>query len=285
VGLEGRADALLTVMRTRFRMDSARMGAGVRRVLARGRPARLAACLVVALAAVVWLSVAIAVLRVVFVVVLLLAAVWCVWLVAAVWWGPDWKGPSAGALRRLWARARLAFAVLAADPSSAEQGARELDEPEEAALAAFRRSADPLTVELLGRQERLHADAERLQRELAGQIETMRALVARIAQIEQEGSRLSGDRESTIRDSGRIPAGDLTGDPDLRSAFDELEADLRLEKIEEREQMLGERERRLDRRERELAAFVAETSRLGMNGPTRHLVRMGCWPSEAAGSL
>jgi len=119
-----------------------------------------------------------------------------------------------------------------------------------------------LTVELLGRQERLHADAESLQRALAGQIETIRDLVARIAQVEQEVSRLAGDREPTSRDSGRIPADDLTADPDLRSAFDELEADLRLEKIEEREQMLGERERRLDRRERELAAFVAETQSL-----------------------
>jgi hypothetical protein len=250
-------------MRTRFRIDWATMGVGVRRFLARGRPARLAACAVVVFAAVVWLSVAIVVLRVVFVVALLLVAVWCAWLVAAVWWGPvDWKGPWVAAVCRLWARVRLAFAVLAAGPSSAEQGGRGRDEPEEAALAAFRSSAEALSVELLGRQERLHADAESLQRALAGQIETMRDLVARIAQVEQELSRLAGHREPTIRDRGRVPADDLTADPDLRSAFDELEADLRLEKIEEREQMLGERERRLDRRERELAAFVAETQSL-----------------------
>jgi hypothetical protein len=250
-------------MRTRFRIDSATVGAAVRRFLARGQPARLVACAVVVFAAVVWLSVAIVVLRVVFVVAVLLVAVWCAWLVAAVWWGPvDWKGPSGAALRRFWARLRLAFAVLAAGPSSAEQGARGLGEPGEAALAAFRRSAEGLSVELLGRQERLHAGAESLQGALAGQIETIRDLVARIAQVEQVVSRLAGDREPTIRDSGRIPADDLTADPDLRSAFDELEADLRLEKIEEREQMLGERERRLDRRERELAAFVAETQSL-----------------------
>ncbi len=59
-----------------------------------------------------------------------------------------------------------------------------------------------LTVELLGRQERLHADAESLQRALAGQIETMRDLVARIAQVEQEVSRLAGDRGAGASASG-----------------------------------------------------------------------------------
>ncbi len=200
------------------------MGVGVGRFLARGRPARLAACAVVVFAAVVWLSVAIVVLRVVFVVALLLVAVWCAWLVAAVWWRPvEWKGPSLAAVCRLWARVRLAFAVLAAGPSSAEQGARGGDEPGEALLAGLRRSAEAVSVELLGRQERLHADAESLQRALAGQIETIRDLVARIAQVEQEVSRLAGDREPTIGDSGRLPADDLTADPDLRSAFEELE--------------------------------------------------------------
>ncbi len=183
------------------------MGVGVGRFLARGRPARLAACAVVVFAAVVWLSVAIVVLRVVFVVALLLVAVWCAWLVAAVWWRPvEWKGPSLAAVCRLWARVRLAFAVLAAGPSSAEQGARGGDEPGEALLAGLRRSAEAVSVELLGRQERLHADAESLQRALAGQIETIRDLVARIAQVEQEVSRLAGDREPTIGDSGRLPA-------------------------------------------------------------------------------
>src|SRR6266508_462039 len=77
------------------------MGVGVGRFLARGRPARLAACAVVVFAAVVWLSVAIVVLRVVFVVALLLVAVWCAWLVAAVWWRPvEWKGPSLAAVCR-----------------------------------------------------------------------------------------------------------------------------------------------------------------------------------------
>jgi hypothetical protein len=247
-------------MRTRFHMDSGRRAAAVRRFLAQGRAARLLACLAVALAAVVWLSVAIVVLRIVFMLVLLLAAVWSAQLVAAVWWGPiDWKSPSAAALRRLWARVRLALAGLAADPPSAEQSVRELDEPEQAAPDAFRRSVEALTVELLGRQERLHENGERLHRELAVEIETLRALVVRIAQVEQEVSRLAGDRERTTRDRPTIPDCDLTADPDLRAAFDELEADLRLEKIEEREETLDERERRLDRRERELAAFVAET--------------------------
>jgi hypothetical protein len=229
-------------------------------LLAQGRLARLAACLAVALAAVVWLSLAMVVLRVVFVVALLLAAVWCAQLVAAVWWGrTDWTGPSSAALRRVWARVRPEFTGLAVEPSSTEQGPRELDEREEAALAAFRRSAEALTVELVGRQERLHENGERLQRELALEIEAMRALVARIAQVEQEVSRLAGGWERTTRESPTIPAGDQGADLDLQAAFDELEADLRLEKIEEREQTLDERESRLDRRERELAAFVADT--------------------------
>jgi hypothetical protein len=248
-------------MHSRFHLDSARTAAAVRRLVATGRAARLAACLAVALAAVVWLSVAIVVLRVLFVVALLLAAVWCAQLVAAVWWGhSDRRGPSVGAFRRLWARVQPAFAWHAADPPSAGQsGVRELDEPDEAALDAFRRAADALTTELLGRQERLHENGERLQRELALEIESMRALVTRIAQIEQEVSRLAGERERTTRDPDTSPATDQMVDLDLRAAFDELEADLRLEKLEEREQTLEERERRLDRRERELAAFVAET--------------------------
>jgi hypothetical protein len=244
-------------MRIRLGVALTRLGAGVRRFLAQGRPARLAACVVVALAAVIWLGVAIVVLRFVSVLIVLLAALWCAWLVAATWWAPVDKAASGSPLRLLPARLRLAFRVLAADSPSA-QGARGLAEPEQAALAAFRRSADELTGELLRRQGRLNADTERLQRELAGQIETMRALVARIGQFEQQVSRLAGERESTSRDSGPLVADDLTADPDLQAAFDELEADLRLEKIEEREQMLGEREKRLDRRERELAAFVAD---------------------------
>ena len=247
-------------MRTRFHIDSGRLGAAVRRFLAQGRAARLAGCLAVALAAVVWLSVAMVVLRIVFMLVLLLAAVWCAQLVAAVWWGPiDWKSTPAGVFYRVSARARLALAGRAADRSSAEEGECEVDELKEEALAAFRRSAEALTVELLSRQERLHENGERLQRELGVEIEALRALIARFAQLEQElVARPAGGPERTTPASVAIPASDLAVDLDLRAAFDELDADLRLEKIEEREQTLDERERRLDRRERELAAFVAE---------------------------
>lgn len=246
-------------MRTRLRTDSARLGAGVRRLLAQGRPVRVAACAAVALAAVVWLGVAIAVLRVVLVVGLVLAALWCAWLVYAVWREPDdWEGPSVPAWRLVWARMQ---SVLPAGPPPAPQSVREPAEPERPALVEWepRRPAEALTAELVDRLERRHANAERLLHELAGQIETMRALVARIAEVEQDVSRLAADREPPARDRGAAPADDPLADPDLQAAFQELEADLRLEKIEEREQLLGERERRLERRERELAAFVAET--------------------------
>ena len=66
------------------RRRDAALGAAVRRFLAQGRAARLAGCLAVALAAVVWLSVAMVVLRIVFMLVLLLAAVWCAQLVAVI---------------------------------------------------------------------------------------------------------------------------------------------------------------------------------------------------------
>ncbi len=54
------------------------------------------------------------------------------------------------------------------------------------------------------------------------------------------------------------PVDDLRASPGPEAALQELEADLRLERIERREQQLREREQRLDRRERELAAFVAQ---------------------------
>jgi hypothetical protein len=240
-------------------MTAARIGAGVRRFLAQGRPARLAACVVVALAAVVWLGVMAAVVRVVVVGAMLLAAVWFGWLIAALWWGPRWQAPSVSVLRVLAARVRLQLSPRIVEEPPEDQGTPELVEPEEAALAAFRRSADALTAELLGRQERLHADAESLQRALASQIETLRAVVDRLAQVEQDVSPLAGGQERAKPDRDCLPVDDLTVDPDLRRAFEELEEDLRLEKIEEREQMLSEWERRLDRREREISAFVAET--------------------------
>jgi hypothetical protein len=240
-------------------MNPARMGAELRRLLAEARLARLAACAVVVLAAVVWLGVAIVVLRVVFVVILLLAAVWCAWLVLAVWRGPEWSDASTPAFRRVSARARSVLAAFADGRPSGEEGARNFDEPQEAAVEAFRRSAEAVTVELLARYERLHTDAATLQRELADQIEIMRGLIDRMAQAELQVSHVAGDGERTSRKTTAVPTDELTSDPDLQAALAELDADLRLEKIEEREQLLGEREARLDRRERELAAFAAAT--------------------------
>src|SRR5215831_7756342 len=170
---------LFLPMRMRHRPNAERLGAWVQRLLARGWLPRLVACCVVAAAAIVWLGVALAVLRLVVFTAAVLAFAWCGWLVATVWrnappgtdsppWAPD----------RVWARLR-------------RLGDRS-DEPrrddEAATVAAVRASADAL---------------------------------------------------DTI--------------------FDELEADLRLESIEERERTLSERERRLERREKDLAAFVAQT--------------------------
>jgi hypothetical protein len=260
-------------MRTRFRRSSATIAAGVRRFLAQGRPARVAACVVVALAAVVWLGVVVVALRFVLVLAAIAAAGACAWLVASIWSGdPDWSGGTASRVRHLWARGRLA---LEARMPSSERGWDEFGEPEEparasvahddddedAALTAFRRSAEVLTAELLARHERLHAGAQALQRELASQIESVRALVTRMEQLEHEVAQLADQREQPVRDSARAPApvDDLPVDPDLRLAFEELEADLRLEKVEVREQQLLDRETRLEQRERELAAFVEAT--------------------------
>jgi hypothetical protein len=237
------------------------MGAELRRLLAEAKLARLIACSVVVLAAVVWLGVAIVVLRVVFVVILLAIAVWCGWLVLAVWRGPEWSEAATPAVQRVSARVRhvLGGAVAGSRPSEEERAARDLDEPHEAALAAFRRSAEAVTVELLARYERLHSDAESLQRELADQMEIMRGLIDRMAQAEQKVLHVAGDGERPQQVSATVSADEPAADPDLQAAFAELEADLRLEKLEDREQLLDEREARLDRREREIAAFVAAT--------------------------
>jgi hypothetical protein len=49
-----------------------------------------------------------------------------------------------------------------------------------------------------------------------------------------------------------------TGGTDLDRVYREVEAELRLEAVEERERALAELEERLRRRERNLAAFVGE---------------------------
>ena len=75
------ADAVSREMHDRVRKDAALLRTAVRRFLARGRIARLIACLVVGFAAVVWVAVASVVLRVLFIAVLVLCgvAMWRTW--------------------------------------------------------------------------------------------------------------------------------------------------------------------------------------------------------------
>ncbi len=268
------------------------MRAVARGFLARGWFARFAACVVVAGAAVVWLGALVVVLRVLVVVVLLVAVLCCVWLVAGVWVRRplDWEGPQESVPRLLWARVGLVFGQPVGGGGDAhvrevvEGFAHELGKQQvalEVALADVRSSVDALGADLFGRQERLNADAQWLQRELGCQIKAMRALVERVTKFEHDVSRSSvspgrptpqkdrrPDLEAGAPDLG--PEGRRRADPepvrddaraelDFDAAWHEFETDLRLEKIEEREQMLGELEERLSRRERELAAFAAQT--------------------------
>jgi hypothetical protein len=234
-------------MRSRIRIGRAGLEVAVRRLLARGRGTRLAACVVVALASVFWLGVAMLVLRVLVFGALVLAALWCASLVVAVWWPPV-DGETRPTLRALWSRVWRLLARAAP---------RDEPDPQEAAFDAFRTAADALTAELLGRQERIHADGERVQRELAAQIEAMSDIVARVAQIEQAVSHLSVEERPPAVAAEEVAAR-RTVVSDVEEALADLEADLRLEKLEQREQQLKELEDRLDRRERQIAAFVAD---------------------------
>jgi hypothetical protein len=273
----------------RLRSTVAEMRAFVRAVLARGWFARLAACVVVAVAAVVWLGALLVLLRVLVVVVLLVAMFCCVWLVAAVWVRRPlgWEGPRGSLPRLLWARAAVVFAQRLAGRGNTNERNAEVErfdqelEKHEVALAALRCSLDTLSADLFDRQERVNADAERLQQELTLQIETMGALVERVTRFEQADASFranpekpapESDRRLAVEDvaSGLAPDRGRSAEPDsvtdtamadldFDTAWHELKTDLRLEKIEEREQMLGELEERLNRRERELAAFVAQT--------------------------
>jgi hypothetical protein len=277
-------------MRDRVRREAAMSRAAVRRFLARGRFARLAACLVVAFAAAVWVAVASVLLRVLVAAALLLIVIWCVWLIVGVWVGepadPGEFGVSAWRVVLRWVR--LAVAQPGAEPAS-PQGERTRSEAvscrltaededlakrerevaeREAAYAAARSSVDEAIAELLSRQERLHADAEQLERKLAGQIDAMRAVVARMAQLEQgvsararAGSQpMSGPRPTAHADAvdPEPTVLDRPAEFDLHAARAELEADLRLEKVEQQEQVLRELEVQLRRREDQLADFVAQ---------------------------
>jgi hypothetical protein len=215
----------------------------------------------------------------------------CVWLVASVWVRrpSDWEEPQGSLPRLVWARVGLVLGQRVAAGENRHERDAEMErfeqEPEKhlVELASVRSSLDGLSADLFDRQERLNADAERLQQELGLQIEAMRALVGRVGRFEQRVSEVSGScaSERPTPESDRWPAeeagvpdlapdrhrsadpetvrDDATADLDFDAAWQELETDLRLEKIAEREQLLGEREESVNRRERELAAFVAQT--------------------------
>ncbi len=261
----------------------------VRRFLARGRLARLTACLVVGFAAVVWVAVASVVLRALFIAVLVLIVISCVWLMLGIWvdQSDDHEefGRSAWRVATRWARRAVARAEsepvesavashgLTHDDKALERRERELVE-REAEFAAARDSVDSAIADLLRREERLHTDAEQLHQKLADQIEAMRAVVARMAQLEQEVSssahaanqpvQLPVARPQLRSVEAAEPEPSAVGEHtelDLHAARLEVEFDLRLEKIEEQEEMLRELEEQLRRREHQLADFVAQTQR------------------------
>lgn len=291
------ADSVSGEMHDRARRAAAVLQALVRAFLARGRPARLAACLVVALAAVVWIALAAVVLRIVFAAVLLFLVIWCGWLIVGVWAGRETDHTEGGApaWRAAFPVGRWSLTRAAPEPASprsehtiAEAPGRLTHEAEElqrrereltereAAFAVVRGAVDAVIADLLRGQERLHADAELLQRELAAQTEAMKAVVARLAHADMR------QRDTSIAERTNAAVADPNpGDPepatldqhselDVRAARLELEADLRIEKIEEQELMLRELEERLRRREHQLANFVAQTqSQLHPGEPRR----------------
>jgi hypothetical protein len=277
----------------------------VRRFLARGRLARLAACLAIAFAAVIWIELASVVLRVLFVAVLVAIVLSCVWLMIGIWVerpaDREELGRSAWrAVRQLVRRAGTRSRVepeyeyeygyepyepeptpvvsheLARDDEELERRDRERAE-REAALVDVRSSVDAAIAELVRREERLHSDAEQLQQKLAEQIEAMRAVVSRMAEREREVAFSPPAAKQPVREravdpethtaSPRLkvvepepaPAPGQHSEFDLQAARLEVEVDLRLEKIEEQEEMLRELEEQLRRREHQLADFVAQT--------------------------
>lgn len=263
----------------------------VRGFLARGRLARSTACLVVAFAAVVWVAVASVVLRVLFIAVLVLIVVVCVWLMVGIWVDQTadqdefdqsaWRGVvqrvrnAVARPERAPVETAVASHGLTRDDEELGRRERELAE-REGAFTAARNSVDAAIADLLRREQRLHADAEQLHQKLADQIEAMRAVVARMAQLEQEVSssahaanqpvhlRAVNPHAHTARGQLKSVEPEPTAQGqhsefELQAARLEVEVDLRLDKIEEQEQMLRELEEQLRRREHQLADFVAQT--------------------------
>jgi hypothetical protein len=241
---------------TDVREAGVRMGAAARAFLARGRLARLSASALVTLAAVVWLGAFVVVLRVVAVVVLSAATVWCVWLVVSVWRGgsPDQRS-TLGSL----ARSRLARVIRGAD----DEPRTDVDgepRPQAADLIDIRRSVDALGAEFAACREHVHRDLERWQRELGSQIAALRDVVDGVPIAERTTApeeSITPPQPAWKRDVPELGPEDPDG-WGYRAALAEIESDLRQEELDQREQMLADREERLDRRERELSLFVSQ---------------------------
>ena len=202
-------------MHDRVRREAGVLRAAVRRFLAHGRLARLAACLIVAFAAVVWIAIASIVLRVLFVAVLVVILTACVWLIAGVWIGEqvgsdDVLG-SAWRVARRWARRVVPGPTWTTrGPRSCRTRSRATTRSsedvsgsspsEEEAFATVRASVDAAIADLHRRQERLHTDGAQLQEKLAEQIEAMRAVVARMAELGRDlraGTALSSSQRAS----------------------------------------------------------------------------------------
>jgi len=249
---------------------AARMREAAGAFLARGWAARLAASTVVSVAAIVWLGALVVLLRILSVIAFVAAGAWFVWLVGRVWRPQQLeRGAQGGSLTRLvLVRARsLAARELPRRVESDENEATDAAQWE-AGLAEVRSSVAALNADLLGWQERLIQEVERCQRELATQIVALHELVDRAVSSEQAASdEPEPPKKEPRRRAPRAVAPQLSpepeveepAEPDVESVLLEIEAELRVEKIEEREQRVAELEERLNRRERELAALVNET--------------------------
>lgn len=267
-------------MRPRVRLSTVKWRAWARDLRARGPLARAVAGAVVAFAAILWLAAAVTVLRLLLLVVLVIAVAWCARLVWAVWHQPpaddDEPMPEPLAWKRLRHQLARRLAPVAAErkavrasgsderaPDALEHLQRVLDE-HRAVVASLRDSVEAFSRDVLGRQERLTADSERLTRDLASGVDAMRSLLAQIEHgVPPTAVRGSGAAtEPSPLGPSPLPAQDIrsTGEElDVDAVYREIEAELKLEAIEQREQSLAAAQERLNRRERELALFVAQT--------------------------
>jgi hypothetical protein len=278
---------MLMPMQAHLGVVVARAREAVAVFLARGWAARLAACALVSLAAVVLLGALVVLLCVLSVIAFVAAVAWLAWLVGRVWrQRPLEPGAQRGSLT-LFARARarsLAAREVSghgeSDGLEGLEGCEARAAPWEAGLADVRGSVAALRADLDGWQERLVHEVDRCRRELASQIDALHEPVGRAVPLEQIASPRIGSPKKETSPAGKQPATTASravatdaspeshvgapAEPDLEVVLSEIEAELRLEKIEEREQLLAEREERLNRREHDIAALVTETqSRIG----------------------